>query len=313
MGDIPDHNPTVEAIYRWYEDQSENPRAHLGASLIGRECPRELWYSFRWVTKVLFKGRVLRLFETGQLAEERFIKNLRDIGVTVYNENKQGHQYRFKDHGGHFAGSVDGVVIGIFESPKTAHLAEYKTHGEKSFNHLKAHGVQKAKPEHVAQMQVYMHYMKLTRAMYMAVNKNTDELYVERIKYEKKAALLLIRKAKDIIDADVPPTGISKDPSFYKCKFCDHADACHQGQLAEVNCRTCLHSTPIEGGWHCNWHKAKLSYEKQIVGCEDHLFIPALVPLEVHDAGDDWVAYTTPDGNKLTNRNNSKTLGEMLP
>ena len=61
--------PTRDAIYAAYEkDSGDGFRAHLGASIIGKECERALWYDFRWVTQAKLPGRLLRLFETGQLA-----------------------------------------------------------------------------------------------------------------------------------------------------------------------------------------------------------------------------------------------------
>ena len=43
---------TREAIFSGYEaDASDGFRSHLGASLIGKECERALWYDFRWVTR----------------------------------------------------------------------------------------------------------------------------------------------------------------------------------------------------------------------------------------------------------------------
>jgi hypothetical protein len=43
----------------------------------------------------------------------------------------------------------------------------------KSFVELVAKGVRQAKPQHFAQMQIYMRLTTLTRAMYLAVNKDT--------------------------------------------------------------------------------------------------------------------------------------------
>ena len=77
-------SPTVDAIYAAYEAAADDGyRDHLGASLIGAACERALWYSFRWATRARHAGRRLRLFETGYLAEARFVADLRRIGVTV--------------------------------------------------------------------------------------------------------------------------------------------------------------------------------------------------------------------------------------
>ena len=45
-------------------------------------------------------------------------------------------------------------------------------------------------------MQIYMHLLGLKRALYLAKNKNTDELYSERIKYDKAEAERLLLKAR---------------------------------------------------------------------------------------------------------------------
>jgi hypothetical protein len=40
---------------------------------------------------------------------------------------------------------IDGVVLGVPESPHKPHLLEIKTHNEKSFNDLVKNGVAKSK------------------------------------------------------------------------------------------------------------------------------------------------------------------------
>ena len=278
MARVPVNNGlTVQAIYDVYEDGRESHRPHLGASLIGRECERELWYTFRWSTVSFHTGRLLRLFETGQREEDRFVENLRSVGVEVHDHDEtSGRQYGFTDMGGHFAGSIDGAALGILEAPKTWHLLEFKTYNDKRFELLKKHGVQMTSPEHHAQMIIYMYYLGFTRAFYMAVNKNTDELYSERVKHDSALADLLRQKAERIIVAPCPPVRISKDPEWWKCKCCDHRDICHDGCPAAINCRTCRHSSPIEGCWLCEKYNQKLSYKEQLRGCTDHLYISEL-------------------------------------
>jgi hypothetical protein len=65
-----------------------------------------------------------------------------------------------------------------------------------------------------------------------------------------------------------------------------------------VNCRTCLHATPVDGGWACERYQRSLSEAEQRAGCENHLYLPALVPGEQVDAGPDWVEYLLPGGNR---------------
>jgi hypothetical protein len=295
-------SPTREAIFAAYEaDANDGFRVHLGASLIGKRCERALWFDFRWTTRARHPGRVLRLFESGVLEEARLVRNLRRTGATVLEVDPEtGRQFRVQAHGGHFGGSLDGIAINLLEAPKTWHVLEFKTHSVKSFADLVAKRVRDSKPQHHAQMQIYMHLLGMTRAMYVAVCKNTDDLYVERVEHDAAVAQGLVDKAARVIFATTPPPRISEDPSWFECRLCDHAPLCHgAGQDASastVNCRTCLHSTPVEGGWHCARHDKPLSEADQRQGCGQHLYVPALVPGRQVDAGLDWVEYRLPSG-----------------
>ena len=303
MAELPSlTSPTREAIFAAYAaDAGDGFRGHLGASLIGKDCERALWFDFRWVTRARHPGRLLRLFETGQLEEARLVRNLRRTGATVLEVDPEtGHQFRVQAHGGHFGGSLDGLALKLLEAPKTWHVLEFKTHSVKSFNDLMAKKVRESKPLHFAQMQIYMHLIGVTRAMYLAVCKDTDDIYVERVEAYPGIAQGLLAKAERIIFAATPPPPISTDPSWYLCRMCDHAPVCHaraaDAAAPEVNCRTCLHATPVDGGWHCARHDGLLTEVDQRAACARHLFIPSLVPGQQVDAGEDWVEYAFASG-----------------
>ncbi|CAK0756712.1 PDDEXK_1 domain-containing protein [Azospirillaceae bacterium] len=291
-------SPTLDAIYAAYEaDAADGFRDHLGASLIGKECLRALWFDFRWTTRAAFSGRMLRLFETGQLEEARIVRNLRRTGATVLEVDPEtGRQWRVGAHGEHFGGSMDAVAVGLLEAPKTWHVLEFKTHSVKSFAELKRQSVQTSKPMHYAQMQVYLHLTGMMRAMYVAVCKDTDEIYIERLHADPAVGEALLTKAGRVIEAVRPPEKLSLDSTWWKCRLCEHHGLCHDGGSAERNCRTCLHSSPVESGWHCSRFNRTLSSTDQRKGCNHHLYIPDLVPGEQVNAGDDWVKYQMPDG-----------------
>ena len=295
---------TIRLIYDHYKKQREGKshRPHLGGSQIGNECSRALWYQFRWAWSPNFEGRLLRLFETGDREEERIVRNLRDIGVTVWERDPEtGKQVRFEACGGHFALSLDGVAEGLPESSKP-HTLEFKTMNDKSFKSTEKMGVQKAKPIYWAQCQVGMHLSGLDRCMFIAVNKNTDDIYAERIKLDVAEAMKLISKAERIVFSDTPPDRLSEDPSDWRCKFCPYYAVCHGCKIPEVHCRTCAHVTPEnDGSWSCSKGRA--------VGqpCQDHLFIPQMMTKgwEVLDTGPDWVEYCDEDGEVVRNHHNS--------
>lgn len=294
--------PTIDAIFQEYEKRRKSAhRPHLGGSQIGNECERALWYQFRWMATAQIDGRTLRLFETGDLAEDRLTNNLRSVGVRVYSRDPQdGKQFSVQQFGGHFAFSADGIGIGFVES-KQPHLLEFKTMNQKAFDDINKHGLRKSKPVYWAQVHVGMLLLGLDRAFFFAVNKNTDDIYGERVRVDKPFAESLLEKAKRIIFADEPPAKISNDPAWYQCRWCSYANVCHRQAMPEVNCRTCAHSIPMpEGGWHCARFDVPLEDNQQRTGCEAHVWNPHAMPWPVHDAADDWVEYIV-DGKIVRN------------
>jgi hypothetical protein len=219
-------------------------------------------------------------------------------------------QYRVSALAGFFGGSVDGVVMGLPEAPKSAHVLEIKTYSDKLFADLVKKGVREAKPQHYAQMTVYCGLLGLDRALYYAVNKNTDALHIERVEFDQAEFDRILARAERIITAAEPPLRLSDDPAYFECKWCRYYEVCHQGAVPEVNCRTCANSTPdMEAGmWKCSGNfmlhmPGNLSEARQRIGCGDHLFIPPLLaglgaPV---DGGENHVDYESKDGAKFTN------------
>lgn len=300
---------TIEAIYQHYKDKRKNEhRPHLGGSQIGNECDRALWYQFRHAWTPNFDGRLLRLFETGDREEDRIVANLRAVGVTVWEKDPDtGKQVRFEACGGHFALSLDGVGEGFAESKKP-HTLEFKTMNDKNFKALKNMGLEKSKPIYWAQCQVGMLLSGLERCYFFAVNKNTDDMYGERIKLNKQEAKGLIAKAEQIVFAQQPPSRLAEDASDWRCKFCPYWAVCHGCKIPEVNCRTCCHVTPEQDGtWSC-------ARGKTPEPCEEHLYIPMMMPknLEMIDAADDWVEYEDLDSGEIfRNNGNSHEIFKM--
>lgn len=255
-----------------YRADEEPFRSHMGASLLGGECGRAIWYSFRWATKGDHSGRILRLFNRGHLEEGRFIAALLTISCQVIQQDENGKQFRISFADGHGGGSGDGVIIDVPDlAPGTPALGEFKTHGDMSFielagplkewrlhvedpdkNPFKGKGVREAKFEHYVQMQLYMRKMGLAVALYVAVNKNTDDLYAELVPLDSIIADQFLERGEKLVPMETPPEKINKSPGFFKCRFCDHRPVCHLKQAPAVNCRTCQHiQRGPNGTWEC--------------------------------------------------------------
>lgn len=284
---------TVGAIYAAYEAANE-PRdgRSISVSTLGEECARSLFYSFRWVSPhEHIPGRTLRLFETGNIEESRWIEDLRKIGCEVADREDNGKQIMVEACDGHVRGYLDSEILGLPEAPKTVHVGEVKSHNLKSFTALKKDGVKVSKPLHYTQLQTYMHLRGRERGIYLAVCKDTDELYAERVYPDPEHVMRLLARAQTIIDAHDPPAKLHEDPTSkmaFACGWCRHKGTCHEGQWPRMNCRTCLFASPEAGGsWSCARFNKPLSNDEQQAGCPAHLYLPGLIDGEQIDASEE--------------------------
>ena len=291
---------TVDAIYAWHENRRNAFEGDgISISELGHECSRYLWYKFRWsFSEPPKQGRMLRLFETGDREETRMLEELRAIGCEV-----TGEQSRVIACQGHVRGKIDAKVVGIPEAPVTQHVVECKTHSAKNFRALVKDGVQKAKPAHYVQMQIYKHLLDLSRALYMAHNKDTDELHIERVEHDAVFCMQLLAGAERIIAAHTPPPKLHENPenkAAFQCVYCPAKPVCHEGAMPRRTCRSCLHSSPIQDGWRCERFSKALTREEQKLGCRGHRLLPGLVPGEQVDADPiaNTVTYLMADGSE---------------
>ena len=259
-------NKTHDAIFT--QSKTELPRPHLGLSQIGHPCKRYLWLYHRWAFTQTISKRIQLLFERGEKEEKKVIRELKNISIKTYGEQKE-----IVTAWGHVKGHIDGICKGVLEAPKTSHLFECKTMADKYFNQIKkSRSVKVTKPIYYSQCQAYMHGLKLKRALFVAVNKNTDEWYIERIKYDKYHANALFMKADEIVTAEtLPPIEKPFKRTWYECKFCDAYDFCYHEKPYEINCRTCRYvEKRVDGVWVCRDIGRKMNPCEQAVPCQHY-------------------------------------------
>jgi hypothetical protein len=239
--------------------EAEPPRKYLGASQIGTKCVRRLFYDFRWCGGEKFDGRMLRLFARGNREEVEMVKLLRGIGLDVHTPNEGNKKdFQFFDLSQHFSGTCDGVVstdvIGNGAELEYA-ILEGKTYATERFKKLKQTGVKESDPIYFSQLQVYMGELKLSWAMFFAVCKETDEIFIQWVPFDQTHFEVCLNKAELVINSESPPPKYSTDPQSFTCRYCPHNQICHANiPLAQnlQNCRNCIHGHPAaEGSWVC--------------------------------------------------------------
>lgn len=312
MAQLPDLglDPTLEAADRAMEETSARERRHgvrLGPSWAGSPCLRRVWSQFRWVGLEQFDAKSLKRFEDGRMGEDLMAARLRAVpGVELLTlDPETGRQFAVTGCDGHLYGYVDGLIVGLLQAPKTMHVWEHKQTDEKNLRALERvrakHGEKQALAEwnegyHV-QAQLYMRRLDLKRH-YMTVSSPGGRRTVSvRTNLDAAFADRHLIRLQDLVRSDRPPAKL--DSKAFECKWCPFRSNCHEGELAERNCRTCLHSTPsIQGGWTCEKHDCALTTEEQRYGCQYHRYIPDLVDGEQvdFDEGGAWIQYELANG-----------------
>lgn len=261
-----------EAIDEWaVKEYRQEPRNHLGISEIGEECKRKIYYKFRWFGFEEFDGRMLRLFQRGHREEEKYINYLENIGCKVFRFDENGKQFRMSGVMDHYGGSCDGIVKTPWY-PDIPMIAEFKTHNTKSFVGYIADGLLKAKPRHADQMNCYGYKLGIEYGIYFPENKNDDDIKITCLKLDWNRARQLETVAEEIIMAVEPPTRISDNPAFWKCKFCAFKENCHYKKPPDKNCRSCVNSKPIKNAqWFCSQYNQIIPKEFIKNGCDYHI------------------------------------------
>lgn len=266
ISSIIDQQRIAESMLIDIDDWCENEyldghREHLGGSMIGKSCSRQLWYGNRWVKKPDYSsekktnGQVMRLFQRGHREERWFTEYL--IGIGCKLDATPENQFRISDIEGHFGGSMDnvgylperyGIEEKILFEFKTLNMANYTKLNSRREKTRKA-GVLTATmpdvyPVYWSQVCVYGYKMGLKYVYFMAQNKNDDSLYIEIITLDHEHAQNMIDKAGAIITAQEPPQKISLHRTDFNCKWCSFRDICHDDEpIEEKNCRSCKNCT----------------------------------------------------------------------
>ena len=250
----------MEAPERW-----QLPRQYLGGSQLNHPCARYLWYTFRWCYKSPIHPRNERIFERGHLEEPRVIRDLIKHDMTVSDSQKELDIFM-----GHIKAHPDGVVHNVPDAPKTPHLLEIKTMANKYFVKVKKNGVQEEHQVYYGQAQTYMGEMGLTRGLFIITNKDNEDRYYERVKFDPGMHEMLNMKGIDIVTTEVPPPKIGNS-DWYECKMCDAARICHFDRYKLKTCRTCTKVSMMpEGKWRCNVNCIDLSLKNQEEACMEY-------------------------------------------
>lgn len=240
------------AVFRAYEQgqigpltirlrgTSESPRRYLGASSLGNECMRKTWAQWRGLTNG-FEGRIVRLFRTGDVYEERMRHELESLGFTAY-----GDQSRFEAFGGRVAGHDDGFLTiaglppALWEAKTANHSRTLKLDKLRRDLRHDSEALKQWDRKYWAQTHTYMAAFGVDVCLFEVTDKDTDSIVCLLFEVDPEAVADTGRRAKTILESvGPPPRGYKRAVTPGCTRYCDAVEWCWHGAPMPVACGSC--------------------------------------------------------------------------
>ncbi len=203
------------------------PRRYIGASSIGRDCSREIWYGYHCLPGEKFPAQLQTTFQVGKRLEGMLIDYVEMTGLAIERPSEENNQLFCQDSEvPSFQGHADALVT-LLDGSRA--ILELKTAKNSSFNRFKNHGLLAWCASYYAQLQSYMGMMGISRGVLLCMNKDTSELHAEWVVYDDVYYHMLRLKAMVISITDEPPERINKSPLYHICANCRYKSVCHNG------------------------------------------------------------------------------------
>lgn len=200
----------------------DDPRDYVGASSIGDDCLRRIWYSSRDTESEPMTPKIQRIMQVGKKLEDLVIKWLCDAGVSVILPSVENNFLFCKDSEfDFFQGHCDGIL------PKLEAILEIKTANDTSFNKLVKSDVYAWNKQYMAQMQAYMGMTGYKKACIVVLNKDNSELYDEMVAFDAEFYESMRQRARMIYQSQMLPPKVHSSPLWWQCKMCKFNKVCH--------------------------------------------------------------------------------------
>ncbi len=205
-----------EIIDKFYLDKEKDRKNQTSfyISEAGR-CPRQIFFKFKHAPKKELEPNILRLFDHGEHMHKLIMKPLlstRDIHVVASEVDIPPQEI------------VRGRADAVLSDGKELYVLDIK-----SMNSMLFRTLQEPKEENVMQIQMYLHYFKISKGLLLYVDKDQLELKEFVVNYNPALCESLISELcvlRKQIDSDIVPKRIDGYPSNKQCQYCQYKEVC---------------------------------------------------------------------------------------
>ena len=203
----------------------ETSRNYIGASSIGSECLRKVWYEYRGVEGAPVSNKLQRTFNVGKRLETLVTDALIDSGLELILPADVNHFLKYFDEDlPYFQGHCDA----IWKDEEA--VIEVKTARDSSFKIFINKGLEKWSQSYYSQVQAYMGMSGMKTGYVICLNKDTSELHDEQVEFNQDYYDCLKARAVLVHDTEEPLNRVNSSPFYIACRSCKFRDVCHGGK-----------------------------------------------------------------------------------
>lgn len=195
-------------------------RDYIGASTIGAECLRQIWYEFKGFQATQVPTKTRRTWTVGRVLENTILDWLVEAGIEI----QRTWPDLIANDMPYFRGHLDSVWI---KKGKPFAIIEIKTAKDASYMIFAKKGLRTWQPQYYAQIQTYMGMSGIHQAYIVVFNKDTSDISDELVIFDEAFYKKLQEKAVMIANAKAAPPKINGSPLWYLCKMCKFHKVCH--------------------------------------------------------------------------------------
>lgn len=214
-------NELSKLIEKIQSRDDKKTRDYIGASTIGSDCLRQIWYEFKGFQATEVPTKMRRTWTIGRVLEGTILDWLTEAGLEItslWGDLVADEMPFFKGH-------LDSVWM---KKGKAFAIIEIKTAKDSSFNIFFKKGLKSWQPQYYAQIQTYMGMSGIHRAYILVLNKDTSDISDELVMFDEEFYQALRSKAGMIAKATNPPPKINASPLWFQCKMCKFHKICHK-------------------------------------------------------------------------------------
>jgi CRISPR-associated protein Cas4 len=213
----------IELIDKYYQDKrDERNQEHFYITDAGK-CPRAVYFSMKGYPRKKKEARILRIFDRGDIIHQRLMANF--YGIPQIKVVASEVDIPSKEL---FHGRADAII----SVNGKMYVVDIKSSNDFKFQKLK-----EPEPSHQYQVQLYMHYFKISQGILLYENKNTQDLKEFELKYDPGLCKKIINNFEtlkyQIENETPPPKPTNLEP--WECEYCDFKEECDKIERHETD------------------------------------------------------------------------------